>query len=201
MIICRNCGKAQAHCVLELCKKCYGIQRYHLNKDRLLAYQNNYYNLNKDEILAYQRKYYSLNKDKISIHKKKYCNLNKDQISARKKNYRKLNRDKILARKKNYRKLNRDKISARQKNRYRNGEINSVRIKDNKTNQYWVYNTSKKVHTAIAEKVLGRRLMSNECVHHIDGNGLNNLHSNLLICTRSLHTGLHNRMKKTGKKT
>ena len=186
MIICRNCGKAQAHCVLELCKKCYGIQRYHLNKDRLLAYQNNYYNLNKDEILAYQRKYYSLNKDKISIHKKKYCNLNKDQISARKKNYRKLNRD---------------KISARQKNRYRNGEINSVRIKDNKTNQYWVYNTSKKVHTAIAEKVLGRRLMSNECVHHIDGNGLNNLHSNLLICTRSLHTGLHNRMKKTGKKT
>ena len=37
------------------------------------------------------------------------------------------------------------------------------------------------VHVLEAEKMLGRRLLYNEVVHHRDSNKLNNLHSNLLV--------------------
>lgn len=46
-------------------------------------------------------------------------------------------------------------------------------------------------HRVIAESVLGRRLCSHETVHHIDGDGTNNDHANLVVLLRSDHTRLH----------
>jgi hypothetical protein len=47
-------------------------------------------------------------------------------------------------------------------------------------------------HRAIAEKILGRPLKNEECVHHIDENGLNNENSNLVICPNAAyHKLLH----------
>ena len=51
-------------------------------------------------------------------------------------------------------------------------------------------------HKIIAERVLGRELKRDEMVHHIDFDGSNNSHDNLLICDRAYHTWLHNRMRR-----
>jgi hypothetical protein len=48
------------------------------------------------------------------------------------------------------------------------------------------------VHILMAEKALGRYLKPGEVVHHIDGNKLNNVNSNLVICpSESYHQLLH----------
>jgi len=49
-------------------------------------------------------------------------------------------------------------------------------------------------HVRIAERVLGRRLRRGEVVHHVNLNGLDNRHRNLLICTQAYHAWLHQRM-------
>lgn len=49
-------------------------------------------------------------------------------------------------------------------------------------------------HRRIGERVLGRKLNRNECVHHIDGDKTNNENWNLLICTVAYHSWLHHRM-------
>ena len=46
-------------------------------------------------------------------------------------------------------------------------------------------------HRAVMEKHIGRILKSTECIHHIDGNRLNNSLNNLVIVSRSEHNTLH----------
>ena len=52
------------------------------------------------------------------------------------------------------------------------------------------------MHTLIVERVLGRKLPDGAEVHHVDGNGRNNKHSNLVICPSiAYHKLLHVRTK------
>lgn len=49
----------------------------------------------------------------------------------------------------------------------------------------------RRCHVVIAEKTLGRSLYSNEIVHHLDGNYLNNVPDNLVILTKAQHYRTH----------
>lgn len=52
-------------------------------------------------------------------------------------------------------------------------------------------------HRFIAERVLGHRLPDTAVVHHVDGNGLNNLTNNLVICeNEAYHQLLHARKRR-----
>jgi hypothetical protein len=46
-------------------------------------------------------------------------------------------------------------------------------------------------HILVAEEKIGRLLMKNEVVHHINGNKADNLPENLMVCTRSEHVQIH----------
>ena len=48
-------------------------------------------------------------------------------------------------------------------------------------------------HVVIIEQKIGRKLYSDECVHHIDHNKSNNDISNLVLMKRSEHSRLHAR--------
>ena len=50
----------------------------------------------------------------------------------------------------------------------------------------------KALHVAVVEKVMGRTMPKGSCVHHVDGNILNNSHSNLVVCpSTAYHMLLH----------
>lgn len=51
-----------------------------------------------------------------------------------------------------------------------------------------------KEHILVAEKMIGRKLKKNECVHHKDQNRQNNAEDNLQVMTRSAHTKLHHEL-------
>lgn len=52
-------------------------------------------------------------------------------------------------------------------------------------------NKGKSQHVVIMEERLGRALLHDECVHHIDGNRQNNSPDNLALMTRSGHARHH----------
>ncbi len=51
-------------------------------------------------------------------------------------------------------------------------------------------------HRLIAEKILGKPLPEGAEVHHVDGNGQNNEHTNLVICQDSAYHWLLHRRKR-----
>ena len=54
-----------------------------------------------------------------------------------------------------------------------------------------------KNHIKVMENMVGRKLLSDEVVHHIDGNHKNNNPSNLFLCKNSqIHHDCHFVMKK-----
>ena len=57
------------------------------------------------------------------------------------------------------------------------------------------------VHVVAMEERIGRRLLPDECVHHIDGNPINNNINNLALVTRSGHQRLHRREQRIRKGT
>lgn len=56
-------------------------------------------------------------------------------------------------------------------------------LRDNKTKI--------RIHREVVEKYLGRKLNREEQVHHLDGNKMNNVISNLIILSASNHTKIH----------
>lgn len=49
-------------------------------------------------------------------------------------------------------------------------------------------------HRIVAERILSRELDRTEIVHHMDENRTNNDPSNLIVCKRNVHSGLHAKM-------
>lgn len=60
---------------------------------------------------------------------------------------------------------------------------------------YWNYNTNKN-HRRVMERFIGRKLLTTERVHHIDGDKTNNNISNLcLLSSESEHSRLHKQLE------
>jgi len=61
--------------------------------------------------------------------------------------------------------------------------------------RYYFYDKSVYEHTLVAEKMIGRKLYRNECVHHINGDSLDNNPSNLYVLTIAQHKNAHNSLQ------
>ncbi len=73
----------------------------------------------------------------------------------------------------------------------RNGR---AKIRNHHKKPYWYIIKNRQpifIHDILGAKMVGRPLKSDEVVHHIDNNGLNNRKSNLQVMTRSEHMLLH----------
>lgn len=142
------------------------------------------------------RQYRQQNKDKLSLQKKRYYQKNKEKIILKASRYYQIHKDSVSLRKKHYQQQNRERISLQKRDRYYNPLTDKQFIRRLGNKQYMAYSSGgRHAHDVIAEKALGRRLKKGEVIHHHDGNGLNNKHNNLLICTRGYHTSLHGKIK------
>ena len=65
----------------------------------------------------------------------------------------------------------------------------------NKRNNYYIKRKIegelRTIHIYVAEKILGRKLFRDECVHHIDGNRYNNYPDNLVVMLKKEHILCH----------
>lgn len=53
-----------------------------------------------------------------------------------------------------------------------------------------------RAHVEVVEKAIGRKLNNGEIVHHVDGIGSNNAHSNLVVCpNQAYHMLIHARQR------
>jgi len=129
-----------------------------------------------EERKEYFKKYYQERKEeKRKYGKKYYLDTRMERLEYGKK----------------YRQECKEGVSKRRKNRYRN-KRSSIHI----ARGHWNFSGGRPVHCVIAEKVLGRSLKQGEVVHHVDGNGLNNHHKNLLICANGYHNWLEREMSR-----
>lgn len=65
-----------------------------------------------------------------------------------------------------------------------------------KYTEFCINNKTIRGHRLVAEKALGKPLPEKAVIHHVDGNGLNNTNSNLVICQdHAYHMLLHIRQK------
>ena len=78
-------------------------------------------------------------------------------------------------------------------------KISIARSKHGVKEKGYIKKNGKRIHRVIAEEILGRKLLSNEIVHHIDCNSQNNDTSNLQVMTQSEHCRLY--FKKRGDET
>jgi len=76
---------------------------------------------------------------------------------------------------------------------YKGGDriSNGYRIILNKKHPYRDRDNYVPFHRLVAEEKIGRYLNSDEVVHHLDGDKLNNNSDNLFICSKSKHKTLH----------
>lgn len=61
-------------------------------------------------------------------------------------------------------------------------------------------NKGRSEHVVFMESRLGRKLLADEVVHHIDGNRSNNSINNLALMTRAAHARLHRREERLSRK-
>lgn len=122
---------------------------------------------------------------------------NVGKLCKRAKQHYQDNKEKVLAYHKTYYEQNKVYISERMQQYYQQNKNKRGKVKV--VQGHWRYPGGKSVHCVIAEKVLGRNLRRGEMVHHFDGDGLNNLHKNLLICDRSYHGWFEKKMAALGK--
>ena len=54
------------------------------------------------------------------------------------------------------------------------------------------------MHRRVAEQTIGRKLNTNEVVHHLDGDPKNNSIDNLIVLSRSKHAALHTYLRTQG---
>jgi len=146
-----------------------------------------------------RQQYYRDNREKFQAYLREYRKRNKKRIRETIRNYYRENRPALLAYYKGYRQGKRAYIRKYRQHRYNNPSSEKRLIQKSGRRRYYVFPGGRSVHVVIAEKILGRRFKKNECVHHIDGDGLNNHHDNLLICSRGYHCHLHSILRRKKK--
>ena len=78
-------------------------------------------------------------------------------------------------------------------------DIRGLKYNDNNSDYKSRFHNGEKIfeHRENAEKKIGRKLLKNEIVHHIDGDKKNNSFNNLYICKdKSEHMRLHDKLEK-----
>lgn len=68
------------------------------------------------------------------------------------------------------------------------------------TSGWYLKRCGRHIHRTIMEEHIGRRLLSSEIVHHIDGNAHNNSIENLKLMSRAEHMSLHRASITEGKR-